>query len=109
MPKRKLVLNHDSATVLLGVRFIMCIQIFLFLLELSNYVTSVFVGAIAVPFKYIGNKTSTICTRYATLIFFILFFVTYAEYLGFKNLVAVLKVILDLSIRANLSHFITGI
>ena len=71
MSKRKHLLNHDSATVLFGVGFIMCMYIFLFLLELSNYVTSFVLGAIAVPFKYIGNKASMIFTRYTTLIFFI--------------------------------------
>ena len=86
MSKRKLLLNHDSATMLLGVSFIMCMHIFLFLFELSNYVTSFVVGAIVVPFKYIGNKTSMIFTRYTTLIFFILSFVTYTEPLHFKNL-----------------------
>ena len=61
-------------------------HIFLFLFELSNYVTSFVVGAIVVPFKYIGNKTSMIFTRYTTLIFFILSLVTYTEYLRFINL-----------------------
>ena len=42
----------------------------LFLFELNNYVTSFVVGAIVVPFKYIGNKTSMLFTRYTTLIFF---------------------------------------
>ena len=59
---------------------------FLFLFELSNYVTSFVVGAIVVPFKYTGNETSMIFTGYATLVSFILFFVTYTEYLRFKNL-----------------------
>ena len=107
--KRKLLLNHDSATVLLRVSFIMCMHIFLFLLELSNYVTSLVVGATVFPFKYIGNKTSMIYTRYTTLIFFILSFVTYSEYLRFKNLLVILKLLLDLSVGANLSHFITGV
>ena len=61
-------------------------HIFLFLFELSNYVTSFVVRAIAVPFKYIGNKTSMIFTRYTTLIFFILSPVTCTEYLRFINL-----------------------
>ena len=107
--KRKLLLNHDSATVLLRVSFIMCMHIFLFLLELSNYVTSLVVGATVFPFKYIGNKTSMIYTRYTTLIFFILSFVTYSEYLRFENLLVILKLLLDLSVGANLSHFITGV
>ena len=86
MLKRKHFLNHDSATVLFGVGFIMCMHTFLFFLELSNYVTSFVVGAIAVPFKYTGNKTSMIFTRYTTLIFFILSLVTYTEYFRFINL-----------------------
>ena len=57
-----------------------------FLFELSNYVTSFVVAAIALPFKYIDNKTSIIFTRYTTLIFFILSLVTYTEYLRFINL-----------------------
>ena len=61
MSKRTLLLNHDSATVLLGVSFWIYMHIFLFLFELCNYVTSFVVGAIVVPFKYIGNKTSMIC------------------------------------------------
>ena len=109
MSKRKLLLNHDSATVLRRVSFIMCMHIFLFLLELSNYVTSLVVGATVFPFKYIGNKTSMIYTRYTTLIFFILSFATYSEYLRFKNLLVILKLLLDLSVGANLSHFITGV
>ena len=84
MSKRKLLLNHDSAKASLSVSFIMCLHIF-FLFELSNYLTLV-AGAIIVPFKYIGNETSIICTRYTTLIFFILLFVTYIEYLHFINL-----------------------
>ena len=76
MSNRKLLLNHDSGTVSIGVSFIMCMHIFLFLSELSNYVTSFVVGAIVVPFKYIGNKTSIIFTSYKPLIFFILSFVT---------------------------------
>ena len=63
----------------------MYVHIFLFLFELSNYVTSFVVGAIAVPFKDIGNKTSMIFTRYRTLIFFILSLVTHTEYLRFTN------------------------
>ena len=109
MSKRKLLLNHDSATVLLRVSFIMYMHIFLFLLELSNYVTSLVVGAIVFPFKYIGKKTSMIFTRYTTLIFCILSFVTYSGYLRFKNLLVILKLLLDLSVGANLSHFITGV
>ena len=85
MSKRKLLLKHGSATTLISVSFIMCMHIFFFIFELSNYVTSFVVGANVVPFKYIGNKTSMIFTRYTTLIFFILFFVTYIEYLSFKN------------------------
>ena len=109
--KRKHLLNHDSATVLFSVSFIMCMHIILFLFELSNYVTSFVVGVIAVPFKYIGNKTSMIFTRYTTLIFFILSLVTYTKYLRFINL------LLGGGIETNpgpfnrckLSHFITGI
>ena len=76
MSKRKLLLNYDSGTVSIGVSFIMCMHIFLFLSELSNYVTFFVVGAIVVPFKYIGNKASIVFTRYKPLIFFILSFVT---------------------------------
>ena len=83
--KRKLLLNRDSATVSIGVSFIMCMHIFLFLSELSNYVISFVVGATVVLFKYIGNKTSMIFTRYKPPIFFILSFVTYTEYLRFRN------------------------
>ena len=57
---------------------------YIFLSELCNYVLSFVVGII-VPFKYIDNKTSMICTRDRTRIFFILFFVTYIEYLRFIN------------------------
>ena len=61
MSKRKLLYSMFyslySITALLDVSFIICLHIFLFLLELSNYVTSIVVGAIAVPFKYVGNKT----------------------------------------------------
>ena len=74
--KESFLLNHDSGTVSIGVSFIMYMHIFLFLSELSNYVTSFVVGAIAVPFKYIGNKTSIVFTRYKPLIFYILPFVT---------------------------------
>ena len=49
--KRKLLLNHEYATVLLGVIFMTCVYIFLFLFELSNYVTFLVVGAIVAPFK----------------------------------------------------------
>ena len=86
MSKRKLLLSHDSAIVLFGVSFIMCMHIFLFIFELSNYVASFVVGTIAVPFKYIGNKTSMIFTRYTTLVLFIVSLVTYTEYLRFINL-----------------------
>ena len=64
----------------------MCMHIFLFLLELRSYVTSFIVGAIVVPFKYIGNKTFMIFTRCTTLIFFTLSLVTYTEYLRFIKL-----------------------
>ena len=86
MSKRKLLLNHDSATVLCGFSFIVCMHLFLFLFDLSNHVTSFVVGAIVVPFKYIGSKTFMVFTRYTTLIFFILPFVTYTEYLRFISL-----------------------
>ena len=80
MSKRKLLLNHDSATVLLGASFIMCIHIYFFLFELSNYVTSFVVGAIVVPFRYVGSKTSMIVAKYTTLVFFNFSFFTYTEY-----------------------------
>ena len=86
MSKRKLLLNYDPPTLLLGVSFIMCVHIFLFPFELSNYVTSFAVGSIVVSFKYIANKTSIILFGYAILIFFILSFLTYAKYLRLKNL-----------------------
>ena len=85
MSKRKLLLNYDPPTLLLGVSFIMCVHIFLFPFELNNYVTSFAVESIVVPFKYIANKTSIILFRYAILIFFILSFLTYAKYLRLKN------------------------
>ena len=50
---------------------------FLFLTEFNNYVKSFVVGSIVVLFKYIFNKTLKICKRQTTLIFFVLFFVTY--------------------------------
>ena len=99
MSKRKHLLNHDPATVLFGVGFIMWLHIFIFLLELSNQFTSFVVEAIAVPFKYIGNKTFIIFTRHTTLIFFILPFVTYTEYLRFINL------LLCCGIETNLGPF----
>ena len=74
-------------------------HIFIFLLELSNQFTSFVVEAIAVPFKYIGNKTFIIFTRHTTLIFFILPFVTYTEYLRFINL------LLCCGIETNLGPF----
>ena len=86
MLKRKHLLNHDSATVLFGVSFIIYMHVFLFLFELSNYVTIFVARTISVPFRCIGNKTSKIFTRYTTLIFFILSLVTYTEYLSFINL-----------------------
>ena len=86
MSERKRLLNNDSATVLFGVNFIMGMHIFLFLFELSSYVTSFVVGIIAVSFRYICNKTSMIFTRDKTLIVFILSIVTYTEYLHFINL-----------------------
>ena len=111
MSKRKVLLNYGSAIALLGVSFIMVFYIFLFHYELSDYVTSFIVGAVIVPFKYIGNKTSIICIIYATLTSFIFVFVTYVEYLRFINLLLCWDVETnpDLSIVANLSHFITGI
>ena len=84
--KENFFLNHDSATALLSVSFIMCFHIFLFLYELSSCVISFVVGAILVPFKYIGNETWKNCIRYTTLTFFILFFVTYIKHLRFINL-----------------------
>ena len=111
MSKRKVLLNYDSAIALLGFSFIMGFYIFLFHYELSDYVTSFIVGAVIVPFKYIGNKTSIICIIYTTLTSFIFVFVTYVEYLRFINLLLCwdVKTNPDLSIVANLSHFITGI
>ena len=64
----------------------MCRYIFLFLFEFSNYVISFVVWTIAVPFNHTGSKISMIFTRHTTLIFVILFFVTYTKYLRFKNL-----------------------
>ena len=40
--KRKLLLNHDSTTALLGGSFIMCSHIFIFLFELNNYIAPFF-------------------------------------------------------------------
>ena len=83
MPKRKLLLIYDSLIALLGVSLIMCL---LYFFELSICVTSFVAEAIVAPFKYVGNKAAKICTRYTTLIFFILLFVTFIEYLPFINL-----------------------
>ena len=81
--KWKLLLNHYTATAFLGVSFIMYFHMFLFLFKVSNVRWSFVAGANVAPFKYIGNTTSKICTRYTTLIFFISFLVTYIEYLYF--------------------------
>ena len=115
MPKSKLLLDHDSATVLLGVSFIMCMNIFLFLFELSNYVTPFVAGTTIVSLKYIGNKTTMIFTRYTTLFFHIPFFIFFCYIYQMPTFqkpsfsVMILKLILDLSIDANLSCFISGI
>ena len=112
MPKRKLLLNHDSAAVLVGVSFIMCMHILLFLFELSSYVTSFVVGAIVVSFKYIGNKKPRRFSQDIQLLFVSFCLLshilnTYVSKTFFS--VVILKLILDPSIGANLSYFITGI
>ena len=93
MSKRKIILNYGSATSLLGVSFMMFLHVFFFVFELSNHSISFVVGAIVVSFEFYGNKAWTICTRHTVLIFFIS--------------VVILKLILDLSIGANLSHVVT--
>ena len=73
-----------------------------FLFELSNYVTSFVVGAIAVPFKYIGIKNSMLFTRYTTLIFLILSRVTCTEYLKYLRFI---NILLCDDIETNSEHF----
>ena len=79
MSKRKPLLNHDPAAALPDGVFIMYLHMLLFLFELSNFVTSFVVGAIAVPLNYIGNVTLKICSRYKTLVFFFCFVITDLE------------------------------
>ena len=67
---------------------------YIFLSELCNYVLSFVVGII-VPFKYIDNKTSMICTRYRTPIFFLFCFLSHTSntYVSLTFPVVILKLI----------------
>lgn len=68
-----------------------------------------FLEEIVLPFKYTGNKTSKICARYATHIFFIFAFLSHISNIYVSEnffSVVILKLILHFSVSSNLFHFI---
>ena len=106
--KRKPLFNHDSATYLLDIIFIMCLHRFQFLFELSIFVSCFVVGTIDASFKYVANTNLLkICNSFFFLCSLPHILNMYTSLSFFSAVIS--KLLLDHSIGATPFHSITGI